>query len=277
MILHKKWGEVLRMGNFMFKYASLLGLSKRYDTELVIPNHYMFDYFENKIKIDENLPYDKEITERNFFYDIDFFDSISDDIKSKNINFTLSTFLQSYKYWEEHKDYVHSMLRFKPSEIDKIKKKYSEALSKKTIGISIRRGDFVNHGTFFQINLDFYLKSLNDYFPNIEEYNIIAFCDDYSWIRQNLKLDNVYYADGDFVGVNFKNDPFEQLILGSLCENFIIGNSTFSWWLAYLSKNCNNSNGIVIHSGKNFKGFMEQNFRKEDFYHPSWIESNFYN
>ena len=69
MILHKRWGEVVRLGNFLFKYASLLGISKKYETEFYVPTHYMFDYFKNKPMIDGGINPDLEIYEKSHSYD----------------------------------------------------------------------------------------------------------------------------------------------------------------------------------------------------------------
>jgi hypothetical protein len=54
--------------------------------------------------------------------------------------------------------------------------------------------------------------------------------DDISWCKQHLDLGstNILYLE------NYK--PEEQLWIMSLCHNFIISNSSFSWWAAYLSR-----------------------------------------
>lgn len=276
MILHKRWGEIVRMGNFMFKYASLLGLSKRYNTDLYLPKHYMFDYFLNDINYDDNIPFDIEIVERFHKYDIEYWDQFENDFKIKNVNISLNSFLQSPKYWEDYEEYIKKMLLFKPDIINNIKEKYKDSLSKKTIGISIRRGDFLNHYGFYQLPIEFYLYTLERYFPNWKDYNIILFCDDHEWIINTFKGNNIYYADGNFINEDYNNNPMEQLVYGSLLDNFIISNSTFSWWLAYLAVNCKEENkGIVIHSGKNLSGSLENGSDVNDYYYKDWICSDF--
>jgi hypothetical protein len=276
MILHKRWGEVVRLGNFLFKYASLLGFSKKYNTELYLPNHYMFNYFKHKPNFDNGIEFDLEINERVLYYDEEHWNQYSTDFISKKVNFSLSSFLQSPKYWEDNLSYVNEMLLFDDKLINEVKKTYEIPLSKKTIGLSIRRGDFVNHHLFHQINEDFFLYSLSKYFPDWEDYNLIFFCDDYNWIRETFKGDNVYYADGNFINQDYHNNPMEQLMYGSLCDNFIISNSTFSWWLGYLSTNVKDNGGKVIHSGKNIRGQLESKSNPLDYYHKNWIISDFY-
>lgn len=275
MILHKKWGEIVRLGNFLFKYASLLGISKKYEVDFFVPRHYMFDYLKNKPNFDDGIPVDLEIFEKKHSYDPENLEKYKEDFKSKNVNFALNYFLQSPKYWEENEKYVNDLFTFEDKIVELIKNKYEKSLSKKTIGISIRRGDFVNHFGYWQLGIEFYLYSLEKYFPDWEDYNIILFCDDYSWIRNNFHGQNVFYADGNFVNQDYHQNPMEQLIYGSLCDNFIISNSTFSWWLGYLAVNCKNNNGIVVHSGKNLNNNLAVDSNPLDYYHKNWITSDF--
>jgi hypothetical protein len=276
MILHKKWGEVVRIGNFLFKYASLLGFSKKYNTELFLPNHYMFDYFKHKPNFDNGIEFDLEIQERILSYDEDHWNQYSKDFVNKKVNFSLGSFLQSAKYWEDNFLYVAKMMEFDNALINKVKETYKIPLSKKTIGISIRRGHFINHNQYYQLNEEFFLYSLDKYFPDWEDYNLIFFSDDYNWIRETFKGDTVYYSDGNFVNQDYHNNPMEQLMYGSLCDNFIISNSTFSWWLAYLSTNIKNNGGKVVHSGKNIRGYLESNANPLDYYHTNWVISDFF-
>lgn len=272
MITMTDFGKVLRTGNFLFQYASLLGLSRRYNTELCMPSNFMFNYFENPPIICDNLKTDMEVFEINHYYDPEHWNQFSEDFKNKTVNFRLNSFLQSPKYWEDNKDFVIEKLRFKPELIEAVRIKYAEALSRKTIGISIRRGDFVNHGVFYQIPVDFYMASVKKYFNDYEDYNLIFFSDDPVWIRENFKGPNIYYSDGDFTGSNYNNDPMEQLIYGSLCDNFVISNSTFSWWLGYYAVNMKNSDGKVIHCGHNLTNNV-LNSNPDDYYHQDWISN----
>ncbi len=63
----------------------------------------------------------------------------------------------------------------------------------------------------------------------------------------------------------------EQFILGAcLCDHFIGGNSTFSWWQMWYVKNYNN--GTVVHCGKNLSEKGEKEFGvNKDYYPADWI------
>lgn len=65
----------------------------------------------------------------------------------------------------------------------------------------------------------------------VENPVFFMFSDDIQWVRENVNTGCLtYYEDG--------TDPvWEKLRLMSACKHFIISNSTFSWWVQYLSRN----------------------------------------
>ena len=77
------------------------------------------------------------------------------------------------------------------------------------------------------MGLDYYesaLKHFND------DRNVIIFSADPEWCKEQ-KL----FEDDRFL-VSEGNDSYTDLCLMSLCSDFIIANSSFSWWGAWLSK-----------------------------------------
>lgn len=60
-----------------------------------------------------------------------------------------------------------------------------------------------------------------------------VFSDDIQWVKDNIKTDK------DLVFVDKNNTAPDDMQLLSSCKHFIMSNSTFSWWSAFLSKNEN--------------------------------------
>ena len=60
---------------------------------------------------------------------------------------------------------------------------------------------------------------------------MISFSDDTEWCKQQELF------SGDRFLVSESGNPYVDLCLMSMCSDFIIANSTFSWWGAWLSAN----------------------------------------
>ena len=63
---------------------------------------------------------------------------------------------------------------------------------------------------------------------------------------------------------------YEELLYMSNCDHFIIANSTYSWWGAYLS---NNKNKIVI-CPNNWFGPELKHYNLCDLFPTDWIKIN---
>ena len=62
---------------------------------------------------------------------------------------------------------------------------------------------------------------------------VYVFSDDPDWAKANLPLP----CDKVVVDFNGPETDFEDMRLMSLCNHNIIGNSSFSWWAAWLNQN----------------------------------------
>ena len=96
------------------------------------------------------------------------------------------------------------------------------------IALHIRRGDFlINSANHHNLDLNYYQSSLDKFDSS---RNVIVFSDDPEWCKEQslFSSDRFLVAEG--------NDSYTDLCLMSLCSDFIIANSSFSWWGAWLSK-----------------------------------------
>lgn len=282
MVKYNDWGKHLRLGNWLFLYAGIQSILKNSGNELWLPDYFLWNYLKNPPHITHgNTSYDEVFHFRQTNYTLEekeylvkyFYDNVN-----KEININLGSHLQSEKWFIDDVDYIKEKLKFKQEEVIKVREKYAPFFIRKTIGVGIRRGDFVNHGCFYQIPETWYQKALEAEFPDWQEYNIIVFSDDIDWCKQYYAKTGWLFADSNNTHThadNFKhyhNDPMEQFILGSQMDHFVGGSSTFTWWQMWYVKNFND--GKVVHSGKNLTGKCAADHHNPNYYPDNWVLYN---
>lgn len=111
---------------------------------------------------------------------------------------------------------------------------YDAAANPFSVCLSVRRGDFESVPAYRALHSvctrGYFLRAI-EYFKRVFDKPVfILFSDDIEWVRENIPISGceVIYESGD--------DPvWEKLRMMSSCSNFIISNSSFSWWSQWLS------------------------------------------
>ena len=226
MITCEFWG---RLGNNMFQIATTISTAKQLDTDFVLPTNTSVGHVGTPIvNLDIfNYNFNRENINCQFEYRETTFEHKDINV---NDNTKLYGFFQSYKYFDLIKDDIQN-LYFSPSQsILKELKKYK--VSENSLGISVRRGDYLmlqdNHCV---LDVSYYQNVLDTYFQNNID-QIFIFSDEIDWCKTTFG-ENVIYVQ-DTIGV--------QLFLMTRMKNLILSNSTFAWWGAYLNTN----NGLII-------------------------------
>ena len=151
--------------------------------------------------------------------------------------------------------------------LEKNKELYKTILNNNSVCISIRRGDFVENKEFSKIfnvcNKNYFEEAIKEINKRINNPVYIIFSDDIKWCKKEFKdnklMKKIYFEDG--------TDPvWEKLRLMYSCKNFIISNSTFSWWAQYLSRN----NKKIVIAPKKWKNTGHW----KDIYEKEWILIN---
>jgi len=159
-----------------------------------------------------------------------------------NKNICLEGYWQCENYFKDIEDIIKQDFKIKiePSEQNKVMLK--KIKSTNSICIHIRRGDYVadpktkaHHGV---CSLGYYYNSIKEIKKKVKSPVFYVFSDDINWARENIKIKDKTI----FVNINSTDKAYEDLRLMSNCKHFIIANSSFSWWGAWLS---NNPNKIV--------------------------------
>jgi len=254
-ITFSKFGNYGRLGNQLFQYASIIGISKFYGTDVVLPKCDFAEYLLTPPTIGE-LPNATPVNEQHFHYDMGQFANAA----HHDINIT--GWLQSEKYWAHCRKDVEFMLFPNANALWSVFVKYESLFDKPTIAISIRRGDYVNNPNYELLNADYYYLALLEHFPDWRDYNILIFSDDIPYCKVHFQcLPNVHFIEG--------LTPMDQLIVGSMCDHFIIANSTFSWWMAYLGEK---EHSKIIRPAHLFDGELKRTHDDKDFWPERWVK-----
>ena len=96
-----------------------------------------------------------------------------------------------------------------------------------SVCVHIRRGDYLNYTYYDVCGADYFNEGIRYIRSLRPEAVFIIFSDDIEWAKQNITGDGIYYVDEG-------NPDYVDFSLMSMCSHFIISNSTFSWWAAFL-------------------------------------------
>lgn len=118
------------------------------------------------------------------------------------------------------------------------------SITENDVVLHIRRGDFLkekNRSLFHIIEISHYLEGLNQLSQKIDLKKVYILSDDFEGIADMTETLSKRYE----VILVKGNTVLQDLYLLTQFKNYVIGNSTFSWWGAYLSKYKEQANIIV--------------------------------
>jgi len=144
---------------------------------------------------------------------------------------------QSELYFRDHREAILSELSFRKPPNPENKQWLEQIRSTNAVCVHVRRGDYVTDPfvlkNFGLCGLDYYASALDLIRQRVESPTYFVFSNDPEWTRQNLPIPKPRH----FISHNCKVSDWEDLRLMSACKHFVIANSTFSWWGAWLSTN----------------------------------------
>lgn len=236
MISFKDLGHKGRIGNILFEGAAAIGLAVRNNDQYVFPPFKESSFFNLKNCFSDNIKYTYRYEEKRFAYD---------EIPYRP-DMDISGYFQSYKYWEDCQDLIRYLFTSQ-TPISAIPN---------SVAIHVRRGDYLTLGKCFNIlPMSYYEQALS----MIKAKRVLVFSDDIKWCKANFRGSEYTFIEG--------NEPCIDLILMSSVENNIIGNSSFSWWSAWLNKNPNKT---VIAPKNWFGADLSPTHDTKDLFYPTW-------
>lgn len=265
MITINDLGNCGRLGNQMFQYASIKGISKKHGYEFAIPPRSEFGKRDRNVLNDKLNIYDlfdlshnnfyvsnyKTISEKPLNFDKDLFENCPD-----NIN--LEGYFQSQKYFEHIKDDIKKDFSFN-NEYKNLAVNFISKIKNNTeiISLHIRRGDYLKFPSHHPIcSIEYYNQALG-YFPS--NAKVVIFTDDFNWCKKQKLFESSRFL------ISENNNAGFDLCLMSFCDYHIIANSSFSWWGAWLS----DSKGVI--APKKWFGESYIGWNLEDRILKEWI------
>ncbi len=252
-----------RLGNSLWQIAAMIGFCQKYGCDMQIPKWYYSQYFmfpQPEYIIDPVI--NKTAGEISFRHTPEHWDNYKEDFINTTVE--LKGWFQSYKYFNDYKEKVREQLSFSHSFQAEVKEQFSDVFTRPTIAISIRRGDYVNNSNYWQLPINYYIGALYNNFSDWSNYSIVVFSDDLNYAKTHLQcLPNIYFADG--------LSDIGQLCLMTMCDNFILSNSTFSFWGAFLGEK---EYSKIVRPNFHFDGPLLKDNDWQDYYPPHWIVYN---
>ena len=180
-------------------------------------------------------------------------------------NVYLSGYWQSTWYFRSIEQQLKAELQFADpipdyaSELaDEIRRNQS------SVCVHVRRSDFVNNRRHDIVQPSYYHQAEQLIRERIMSPTFYVFSDDIEWCRTHIR----FSAPTVYVGDEWAGDRAQiHLQLMTLCHHFIIPNSTFGWWAAWLSPSLNK---VVIAPKK--WAYVNENFiSSNELTYPGWL------
>ena len=147
----------------------------------------------------------------------------------------LHGYWQSYRYFEEIAEWLRRDLTFRRAPSAENSSFIRQIESCASVCVHVRRGDYVTSPVISRslgtCGIPYYQAAALFLASRVMNPKFFVFSDDPEWAQDNLEL------PGQMVAIkhNLGTVDVEDLRLMQHCKHFIIANSSFSWWGAWLS------------------------------------------
>ena len=142
----------------------------------------------------------------------------------------------------------------------------NEILGSNSVALHVRRGDYLTTGNFL-LKIDYFFKGIKQIKKSLPtKVHFFVFSDDIEWCKiqfnEYMKEEQLQLSYIDKSVPSGKDDIYHFYLMRS-CKHFIISNSTFSWWAAWLG---DYKNKFVVCPSQ----FEHQNIQHKHLILPDW-------
>ena len=230
------------LGNQLFQIFTMMAYSLQYGHSTILWRkeklenrstywETMFSELQNILTTNSDLSMFKVYSEP--FYHYNALPQISTD-------FELYGYFQSPRYFSDYEDLIYQKLHLQE------KQKDAQLLfsSSGTVAMHFRLGDYKNLPEYHPIlPLLYYEKALaklTETYPTVSQVLCFFEEEDGEFVfRERIQPLQTQFPLLEFLRIDTSISEWQQLLIMSGCQHFIIANSTFSWWGAYLGTTLN--------------------------------------
>jgi hypothetical protein len=221
-----------RTGNLMFQIAHAYAKSLEYNRQLLFSKNELelLNLQHTLFKKLEFSPFvsthdNNGLIQGKFYYE--------ELIPSYNSPTIFSGYYQSEKYFKKYTESIKSLFSYPFEFLEKAYNEYPFLKNSTVAAINVRRGDYLHYDQSVN-HPSITLEYINEAYKHLPQHDVLLIMsDDIEWCKENINLPNMVFNDNS----KFWNE--EGIWLLSLCDHFIISNSTYSWWGAWMSRNPN--------------------------------------
>jgi glycosyltransferase involved in cell wall biosynthesis/predicted SAM-dependent methyltransferase/tetratricopeptide (TPR) repeat protein len=242
------------LGNQMFQYATGLALARRTKSQLILDLSFLLDRSPRPDFVfrDFDLPVFKlapdcqvardgsayakklqHVAEKHFHFD--------PEILKLSSNVYLDGYWQSPRYFESILDEVRQSFQFVSEMGLEARKILATIQHCEAVCLNVRRADFVSNPKTNAIHgfcgEEYFRAASQRIAAKVKSPHFFIFSDDIEWCRRTNLVGDLpcTFVSHDLAGPRFAT----YLQLMKSCKHFILPNSTFGWWAAFLSESPN--------------------------------------
>lgn len=171
---------------------------------------------------------------------------------------------QSEKYFKDIAETIRNDFRLKLPAEGLNAEMLSSIASLDSVSVHVRHGDNAtsiakHHGV---LPTAYYERATALIKERVPKVHFFVFSDDPDWSKENLRLP----GPATFVVHNGDDKNYEDLRLMAACKHHVVGNSSFSWWGAWLGR----KDGQIVFAPEKYMQSDNGRWEYGDYYPASW-------
>jgi|SRR3989344_5821669 len=229
------------LGNQLFQYATGLAVAQHTKTilRLDLTNFATYEHHTYSLKHFTITAPEATTLERLLYKQFHYYKEKSfrydDSVWNRGSRVYLDGYWQSERYFIDIRPILKKEFSLKEP-LSKGGTEIAAAIRKEVtpVCMHVRHGDFANNPSIAKYHgttpLEYHYEAAKIVRARVPNAHFFVFSDSPEWVQENLRLPYPVTFIGQGADKNY-----EDIALMSLCRHFILSNSSFGWWGAWLS------------------------------------------